>query len=1216
MTDGVTTEFIASFHWFISIFKNRLFPFYSLFHSFILSLSFIFFLLSLYYSFFISFFLFSFHSFSIKTKFDVSFFDSSHLNFLLLLGILSTLRVEPSVFWFVIQISLDSKMMNRCKTFTVLDSPLKENQNSVSNRVAQRRPGQSLFSISPPKKQEEVVEKTEATPVMELKQFQSKEMLDFKEALVNGEKTLSLVLRNPSSAPQDVLFKKHPNSEKGFSVKGDPFFHVAAKTEVRVEFLWEPKKEGKVFDTCTLETSDGHMLQVNLIGSCVPPKKPNKFGPNRKRAVRRVGFNDAEKKPVQPVKPVGPSEKELRSVGVIERAWLRYASRKKLKRMKSAVLVIERSWMRYHARKLRQLELERRRRSVLVIERTWMKHKKRKAVSNSAAMVIQTAWRKYKEREAIRSEEQRSAVEAFRQRRAVRIIENAWIQFLDFKRIHHLNLKRNAVSVIERTWIRYSALKALKLELEKRSKAANTIANAWIRYSARKALKLELERRKQAVGIIQNAWIRFQCRKAFKLQRAKEQNAVLVIERAWVVYRARVARKLEWERRTNAIQVIERAWCVHRARVVRRLEMERRKNAIATIESAWIVVLQRRRFRRELDQAKQAVRVIEDAWLILMAKRTLSELKQEAAMKLERQRNAVQVIWNAWIRYSARKALKLELERRKKLELERRKQAVGIIENAWIRFQCRKAFKLQQQREKNAVLVIERAWVVYRARVARKLEWERRTNAIQVIERAWCVHRARVVRRLEMERRRNAIAAIESAWIVFLQRRKFKQELDQAKLAVRIIEDAWIILKAKRALMDLRQEAAMKLEQQRQEAAMKLEQQRQEAAMKLEQQRQEAAMKLERQRQAVRVIENNWIIHSENKRLKSTIQFMERAWSQYQALKAAQFEHERKAVLLIERTWRKYHARQLELERQLSLERNAVQVIERAWISCKERKALLMAASSLALQAALAKQQSDPSVPDSQSRTSDTVKAGSPVTVNNNTFSYSPGVDLSDNGIELEASGTISIDEIIRQNFRNYDNRKASTSRRISEPLKALTEEQLLTVTSSVLDVLLSYESLHSLLSHLDSLEVTTRVSKDSCVQVGKKNNATPILCNVLRECNQSLPHKKLCLAALDILLNLAKVEETIPTGPLATLVIDTVSEKAKASLKDDQILSKCLSLIWILVKNGASISVSHTSSTFDNDYKYLILRLLQRNDCLKGIRFWSVSSKRQGRRR
>ena len=1058
--------------------------------------------------------------------------------------------------------------MNRCKTFTVLDSPLKENQNSVSNRVPQRRPGQSLFSISPPKKQEEVVEKSEATPVMELKQFQSKEILDFKEALVNGEKTLSLVLRNPSSAPQDVSFKKHPNSEKGFSVKGDPFFHVAPKTEVRVEFLWEPKKEGKVFDTCTLETSDGHMLQVNLIGSCVPPKKPNKFGPNRKRAVRRVGFNDADKKPVQPVKPVGPSEKELRSVGIIERTWLRYASRKKFKRMKSAVLVIERAWMRYHARKLRQLELERRRKSVLVIERTWMKHKKRKAVLNSAAMVIQTEWRKYKERKAVRMEEQRMkeqrmeeqrmkeqrmeeqrlAVEAFRQKHAVHVIENAWIQYLD--------LKRNAVSVIERTWIRYSCRKALKLELEMRSKAANTIANAWMRYSGRKARRIERARRKEAVGVIQNAWIRFQCRKAFKLQREKEKNAIQVIERAWIVYRARVTRKLEWERRTNAIQVIERAWRVHKARVVRRSELERRRNAVATIESAWIVLLQRRRFKQELSQAKQAVRVIEDAWLILVAKRTLSELKREAAMEVERQRNAVHVIWNAWIRYSGRKALKLELERRK--------GAVETVENAWIRYQCRKAFKLQQQREKNAALVIERAWCVYRAR------------------------------RLEMERRRDAIAAIESAWIVFLQRRKFKRELDQAKLAVRIIEDAWIILKAKRALMNLKQEAVVKLE---------------------------------RQKQAVRVIESNWIIRSENKRLKSTIQFMERAWNQYQALKAAQFEHERRrnAVSLIERTWMKYHVRklrQLELERQLSLERNAVQVIERAWISCKQRKAFLMAASSLALQAALAKQQSEPTVPDSrdvQSRTSDAVKAesagSSPVTVNN-TFNYSPGVDLSDNGIELEASGTISIDEIIRQNFRNYDNRKASTSRRISEPLKALTEEQLLTVTSSVLDVLLSYESLHSLLSHLDSLEVTTRVSKDSCIQVGKKNNATPILCNVLRECNQSLPHKKLCLAALDILLNLAKVEETIPTGPLATLVIDTVSEKAKASLKDDQILSKCLSLIWILVKNGASISVSYTSSTFDNDYKYFILRLLQRNDYLKGIRFWSVSSKRRERKK
>ncbi|KAI1305338.1 hypothetical protein HDE_01536 [Halotydeus destructor] len=178
--------------------------------------------------------------------------------------------------------------MKREDTYPVLNTRTPTLRSSNRTNTTQVRPSVncSKLQVSPPKRMRMTKVEKVLTPMMEIKQCQPKEFIQFGEVVVGQKVSKNLWLLNPSPESQGVAITKFLKPEKGFSVTSDAM-QFESMEKRSVEFSWVPPASGSFFDSVLFQSTDGHTFQVSLTGVGViraPPKKA-KAGPYRARSL-------------------------------------------------------------------------------------------------------------------------------------------------------------------------------------------------------------------------------------------------------------------------------------------------------------------------------------------------------------------------------------------------------------------------------------------------------------------------------------------------------------------------------------------------------------------------------------------------------------------------------------------------------------------------------------------------------------------------------------------------------------------------------------------------------------------------------------------------------------------------------------------------------------------------------------------------------------------
>ncbi|RWS05386.1 abnormal spindle-like microcephaly-associated protein-like protein [Dinothrombium tinctorium] len=184
---------------------------------------------------------------------------------------------------------------------------------------------------------------------------------------------------------------------------------------------------------------------------------------------------------------------------------------------------------------------------------------------------------------------------------------------------------------------------------------------------------------------------------------------------------------------------------------------------------------------------------------------------------------------------------------------------------------------------------------------------------------------------------------------------------------------------------------------------------------------------------------------------------------------------------------------------------------------------------------------------------------------------------------------------------------------------RASEQMQLGNRTSVALVKLLTYKFLNPLSNDLNSLEVTTSLSQESCKTISNEENAIKILMTVIRETNRSEPHKRILSYAVGILLNLAKFEETTEKVRSTEGIFNLILEYMKIYYKCDAIFNKLATLMFVLLSNNPQKeivtgnvcnqkAVSWLHSKIKEEYERKKLRRRRGNRSLKFPPLWCTA--------
>ena len=547
--------------------------------------------------------------------------------------------------------------------FTTMDpEPLREIRQ---NRVNVPRPMMSsTLTISPPKKTQ--AEAEPPTPTMELRVFQPKERLDFGKVELGKSKTLHLLLVNPAAGPQEIEFEKPPSAEEGFS-SDNIFGSILPGETKRVVFTWEPRKEGSVYESVRLLTTDGHRIHVSLVGNCFKkPVKTVRRGPNRKGTLgqgSRPASNAGH--PIHRVQTYTVTKSQRPDGDALPDSTFVFPNRMK---PHEAVVKIQATWRGYIARK-----------KLLGILYS-QEQERREELHRKAAIVIQSAWRAFLSRREFRVLRQRRQEEERNRVRAIVVVQSVWRGILARRRLAQLHLQRQqqrnqAATVIQSTWRALLArrmLRAMQLQRQLQcTRAAIVIQTQWRAFVARRILH-ELRRRRDeqhhAACVIQSSW---RCCLARRLLLQLKQEA------------AARARELE-QRRQQAATVIQAAWRAYKRRQLKTLR-DREVRSATVIQASW------RGFcvRKELKRQHHAAVKIQSVWRCFAARKLLRHLRVkavEAKRQQQLEEAAALVIQSAWRVFQKRQQVKRQQQR----QIEARVRAATLIQATWRGYRTRK----------------------------------------------------------------------------------------------------------------------------------------------------------------------------------------------------------------------------------------------------------------------------------------------------------------------------------------------------------------------------------------------------------------------------------------------------------------------------------------------------------------------------------------------
>ena len=802
---------------------------------------------------------------------------------------------------------------------TILASPVGFRRPMVPNtKSLAPRP----FIISPPKAVKKTnAEEPEPIPRMELKQFQPKEVLDFKQVKVKTSKTLYLDFFNPSVNQQTISFMKVPKPGKGFTIIGsedqENINTVPSGQTIRIGIKFDPEKVDKVCESLLITTNEGHRLQVSLVGSSFePPKKKVRSGPNRTATLTRNTTQTLQQSNVSQNKRQSISRHETfireppmfkKSPEVSRRAFhldfVRDEQTRKLEEAKksSACVIIQKFWRGYSTRK---------------------KVGEMLMTQSKAVRVIERAWISYKLRSEIHARIERTLMKREKESRAIKVLIQAW-------KCHHLRstvdkrikvkkeIRYSAARRIQRSWkachLRLVLQERIQAkEVLKRESSARLIQSAWKGYLKRKAIiqqQLEQKRREAACIVIQAFWRGIIGRRVARNLRALKQKrltSAILIQSVWRGFQTRKKFVEVMTKRYEAVCLISQSWKSYKLRVMINSRIERKRSAAVTIQSVWRGYLTRKLIKqqREHERRDAASIVIQSAWRAYLARKKLRLLINS---RIEKKNAAAVKIQSTWRGYYTRKMIDQQLQ-------ERRHAACIVIQAAFRGFIGRKVvrdLRLLNERRLTSAILIQSVWRGFQTRKKFVEVMTKRYEAVCLISQSWKSYKLRVMINSRIERKRSAAVTIQSVWRGYLTRKLIKQqrEHERRNTASIVIQSAW------RAYL-----TRMVVEE----------------------------IKVKRETSAS-IISRAWksfklrsMINSRIERKHSAAVMIQSAWRSYHLRKVIEHQrHERRSVaaLLIQSYWRRYLARNFVYSMVLR-DSQAVTVIGRAWKSYSFRRTI------------------------------------------------------------------------------------------------------------------------------------------------------------------------------------------------------------------------------------------------------------------------------------
>ena len=926
-------------------------------------------------------------------------------------------------------------------------SPLREIGQKANIR---RTVTTSVLTISPPKKAAPGKDQA-PTPTVQLMQFQPKQVLEFGEVELGTSQTRNLLLFNPSSGPQGIEFMRPPSAEKGF--RTDRVFPaIFPGDSIKIPFHWEPQKEGKIFESVMLTTTDGHRIQVCLTGNCFRKVvKVIRRGPNRRGALAQPPAKSSPGHPIRRMSTYtvakGPRPSDIGDVG-------QDAADQQMKRRHDAAVLIQAVWKGFSVRRKVLCRLMAAEQHRLEQERIRLDK-----VREMAAIRIQSLWRGY----VVRKEIARKFEEA-----------------------------------------RLIAIEKQRIEQE-RIQSAIRIQSFWWGYQVRKLMK----RRQAAAFLIQAAW-RYHCAR---------QTLIRLVMAAAEQHRLEQERKRVEEMKTAAATKIQSLWRGHRARK----QMNSRHEAAIVIQAVWRGYATRQRLfaaDQQIKRCHDAALLIQTYWRRYSTRQKLIRLVMAAAeqhrlqqerIRLEEMRTAAAAkIQSLWRGFWTRKQMKYCHD------------AAIVIQAVWRRYSARQKLirlvkaaaelhRLEQERirleevKEIAAIRIQSLWrgYVVRKEIALKFE-EARLMAIEK-------------QRIEQERIQSAIK-IQSLWRGFWTRKLIKRRHDAAL----VIQTVWRDYSARQKLIRLVMAAAEKHRQQQEQERIRLEEVREMAAIRIQSLWRSYATRKE----IARELEEARLIAIEQERIESAIR-IQSLWRGYWTRKLMKSRND--AALIIQVAWRGYSARQRQFAaaQQMKRRHEAAIVVQSVWRKYAARQRLLRRLNAAA----------------ELQRAEQEVREMSAIKIQSIWRGYRTRKEMFKQNKAIEEA-KLRVDE---------NKRNASPSMTLAAR------------TSSALDALLTYKSLQKLSDHLKSLQTSTRMSGACCKAIASPA-AIKALLTILKQCNRSEPVKQLTCQALDVLINLAKNDETRPALLGTANFVADIIDRAKVFNNSDAIVVRVLTIVWILI--------------------------------------------------
>ena len=685
--------------------------------------------------------------------------------------------------------------MDSRKFLFINPSPL---QPALQDRQAPRARPALVFS--PPKqvRAKKDGQENEQPPVMLLMQFQPKEYLNFKQIEVGSSKTMQVRLKNPSCNCQDVDFRKFPSIDKGFRVE-DRHLSVLPQEEVTLNVIWEPTQPLKISESIYMSTSDGHHLQVVLIGTAVKTMpKPAKRGPNRKATL-------AKGKTFQ-VLPRTTSmqlqqKKRNEAAVLIQKTWRGYWTRKLILQQiyedrmhcirEESATTIQRFWRGYWTRRQFKQLKTRRNFAATKIQRCYRGYlvKKHTEAANKAAIAIQRVWRGYWIRQNVYEKLKEDRMNRLREVSAT-TIQRFWRGYWTRKQLKELNHRQTLAAIkIQRFYRSYL--------VKKETKAAIIIQKLWRGYLARKQVQRLLDQRRRrilaaitiqrfyrnyvlrkqtkAATTIQRTWRAYWTRKQVRklVDRRRHRNfAAIKIQRC---YRGYLVKK-HTEAANKAAIAIQRVWRGYwiRKNVYAKLKEDRinclRENSATSIQRFWRGYWTRRQFEQLKTRRNFAAIKIQRCYRGYLVKKQF-EADTKAAI-------AIQRVWRGhWIRKNVYVKLK---------EDRLRKVSATTIQRVWRGYWTRKQLKELNDRRALAAIKIQR---FYRSYLAEK-QAKSATKAAITIQKVWRGYWTRKqLKQLNDQFQCRTLAAIKIQR--FYRSYLVQREIKAANRAAIVIQKVW-----------------------------------------------------------------------------------------------------------------------------------------------------------------------------------------------------------------------------------------------------------------------------------------------------------------------------------------------------------------------------------------------------------------------------------------